>query len=540
LFSWFDKQNHNERVAIFPIQTFWNWTYYTWGYQGAGFLQFGIPQPILDRDYDRWSKFNENYYWELSRAIYTKDPIAVESVFSKYDIRYILLDENVISRDNNRSLYIDETKALISQIPTVTVAQSFGNITVYERNYKTLQSFVSLKTNLPTVSPTYKWTDNDVAYQELGDYIADESCHVSRVACRVFPFRSLFTKRSVDEREFKISETDSQITIGDLKEATSASIIKRDALVFEATDSATLNPKAVIPCGVVGKGTAQASTIGSSTASDTGNQTIKPDHSTSLRFTSKNQRGCLSFDISQLPHKNSYLVAVESRHVSGRPLLLAFINDTARHVEMETYLDHRNSKKGLTFSGQNLWTTNYFILPPLVSDGLGYTVYISNDAIGNQETVNDIKSITFYRIPYQELVTLHSAGVQSLSAETQPQGRALSVEHPNPAFYEVSMRQCTTCTDTSDALTLILSQAFDPGWLAFTKTTTFPFLQPIRSHVLVNNWSNGWILNPTNQTIILFFWPQLLEWIGFLLLPIPFMLTFFPKLFRRTHTLPST
>ena len=125
------------------------------------------------------------------RAIYTKDPIAVESVFSKYDIRYILLDENVISRDNNRSLYIDETKALISQIPTVTVAQSFGNITVYERNYKTLQSFVSLKTNLPTVSPTYKWTDNDVAYQELGDYIADESCHVSRVACRVFPFRSL-------------------------------------------------------------------------------------------------------------------------------------------------------------------------------------------------------------------------------------------------------------------------------------------------------------------------------------------------------------
>ena len=493
----------------------------------------------MDRAFDPWSAENENYYWELSRALYSKDATALDAVFTKYDIHYVLLDENAISANNNRSLFIDETKALISQILTITLARTFGKITVYKRNSEVAQSFVSLKTNLPTVSPTYKWTDNDVAYQELGDYIADESCHVSRVACRVFPFRSLFTKRSVDEREFKISETDSQITIGDLKEATSASIIKRDALVFEATDSATLNPKAVIPCGVVGKGTAQASTIGSSTASDTGNQTIKPDHSTSLRFTSKNQRGCLSFDISQLPHKNSYLVAVESRHVSGRPLLLAFINDTARHVEMETYLDHRNSKKGLTFSGQNLWTTNYFILPPLVSDGLGYTVYISNDAIGNQETVNDIKSITFYRIPYQELVTLHSAGVQSLSAETQPQGRALSVEHPNPAFYEVSMRQCTTCTDTSDALTLILSQAFDPGWLAFTKTTTFPFLQPIRSHVLVNNWSNGWILNPTNQTIILFFWPQLLEWIGFALLPIPFMFTFLPKLFRPTHTVQS-
>lgn len=62
----------------------------------------------------------------------------------------------------------------------------------------------------------------------------------------------------------------------------------------------------------------------------------------------------------------------------------------------------------------------------------------------------------------------------------------------------------------------------------------FPFLfgTEIKDHVLVNNWANGFLLRPEEfgtsadkgtQTIILFFWPQLLQWFGFLLLPIPFI-----------------
>ncbi|MBI5449087.1 hypothetical protein HY948_02105, partial [Candidatus Gottesmanbacteria bacterium] len=209
---------------------------------------------------------------------------------------------------------------------------------------------------------------------------------------------------------------------------------------------------------------------------------------------------------------------VESRHVTGRPLSLAFINDTAKHAELETYLESQKEE----------WQKDYFILPPLAPDGLGYTVYISNDAIGNQETINDIKSIKFYRIPYQELVTLHSPGTLPKPPELQSQGRAISVEHSNPAYFKIVLR--TNELMNNDA-TLVLSQAFDPGWLAFTRTTTFPFFQPIKDHVLVNNWKNGWTINQTSQTVILFFWPQLLEWFGFLLLPIPFILPFLPKIF---------
>ena len=39
---------------------------------------------------------------------------------------------------------------------------------------------------------------------------------------------------------------------------------------------------------------------------------------------------------------------------------------------------------------------------------------------------------------------------------------------------------------------------------------------------LVNNWANGWTVK-NSGTIYIFFWPQLLEWFGFLLIPLPFV-----------------
>jgi hypothetical protein len=100
-----------------------------------------------------------------------------------------------------------------------------------------------------------------------------------------------------------------------------------------------------------------------------------------------------------------------------------------------------------------------------------------------------------------------------------------------------------------DNTTLVLDQAYDEGWEAYTRNTTNPtnttnnqiskwlfealpfiFGTKIRDHVLVNNWENGWMLpkaavhSSQSTTIVIFFWPQILEWIGFLLLPIPLLL----------------
>ena len=62
LFTFLSSQDTKSRILNLP-QGGQGWTPYNWGYSGSGFLWYGIEQPILDRAFDVWSNFNENYYW---------------------------------------------------------------------------------------------------------------------------------------------------------------------------------------------------------------------------------------------------------------------------------------------------------------------------------------------------------------------------------------------------------------------------------------------------------------------------------------------
>ena len=75
------------------------------------------------------------------------------------------------------------------------------------------------------------------------------------------------------------------------------------------------------PCGVLKQGTAHGEIY---------------DHS--LRISATNQRACLSIGSPTLSHQDGYLLAVENRHIKGGNLTLSVINNTAKHVELETIL----------------------------------------------------------------------------------------------------------------------------------------------------------------------------------------------------------
>jgi hypothetical protein len=70
--------------------------------------------------------------------------------------------------------------------------------------------------------------------------------------------------------------------------------------------------------------------------------------------------------------------------------------------------------------------------------------------------------------------------------------------------------------------TIILSQAFHKGWHAYLLNGFFPY--KLKKHYLVNNWANGWEikkpLGDNPQRVIFIFWPQLLQFLGFIIAPI--------------------
>lgn len=84
-------------VLPLPVYSYSGWQYYNFGYQGAGFIWFGLKQPILDRDFDRWNNKNEQAYNEFHNAIYSQNALQLSAVMQKYNIQYILWDQNILS-----------------------------------------------------------------------------------------------------------------------------------------------------------------------------------------------------------------------------------------------------------------------------------------------------------------------------------------------------------------------------------------------------------------------------------------------------------
>lgn len=190
MFNWINKQADG-RVASLPINSFWGWTYYNFDYQGAGFLWFGIKQPLLDREFDRWQKYNEEYYREMSQAVYSKNPELFKNVLTKYDISYILVDKNVIAPQiDQKVLYLPEIQNLIESDPQIQKAAQFGkNLFVYKLPSKYPTYLIDSAKNItPVLAASYE----DQVFQEYGSYQTAQNYPVDSS----FPFRNLIDNQN--------------------------------------------------------------------------------------------------------------------------------------------------------------------------------------------------------------------------------------------------------------------------------------------------------------------------------------------------------
>lgn len=566
VFDFFQSQDKNTRIANFPQPNFWGWTFYRWGYSGSGFLWYGIEQPILDRAFDVWNDKDENYYWEISYALYSKNPNLFEAVLEKYQINWLLTDGNVINPTSSKAIYTDELEQLLSDSQKVTLTQSFGKIDIYKVNLDSpTRNFAFLAENLPSVRPEYKWNNYDRAYQDNGNYVS--IIHNSEFIIHnsiYYPFRSLFTGKQQDELEFAVEDKGKTFLFTKpLPESTVGYVLEipefnKEELTWVNPDDLSqiryFKPEVTVENGILKVWVPKVDGYFSAKvdpANDTlvqeakncnqlnqagkvENEIISDGGQAFLRLTAQEATNCsASFWLPNLPHSLSYLVTVQSQNISGKSLLFWLENLTARKADIETYVTGNTQH----VTRNTPISTSYYIQPPMESDGLGYTLHFDNISIGNKKVINDLGEVTVNPIPYKFLSEIKL--VNSQFDGSQPVIlRPAESSHLNPSLYKIKLPEL----ENEQTQTLVLSQAFDPGWVAyeFQKSesriqnflkTYFPFVggKKIENHVLVNNWENGWQIDKSeiinNQSsIILVFWPQYLEYLGFTLLIIPLLL----------------
>jgi hypothetical protein len=171
----------------------------------------------------------------------------------------------------------------------------------------------------------------------------------------------------------------------------------------------------------------------------------------------------------------------------------------------------------------------YFILSESYQYGLGYSVVFHNQSYQNLKSKNEIESIEVYLLPYQNLKSLLLTSnlfhlttnrIQDITNESVD----FNAKKIAYFFYQISNFQISP---NQSSKILYLSQSYYPGWLAIADGK-------ILEHIKVNNWANGWKLNGKTwnvergtKNIVIVFWPQYLEYLGFALLIIAFLIIIF-------------
>jgi hypothetical protein len=178
MFKYFDSQTEYGRVATLPIHTFWGWVSHSWdskgtGYQGAGFLWFGIKQPLIDREFDRWNIANEQPYRELSTAVYSEDSVLLQKTLEKYKIRWLIFDKSVVGPGlDTKVLFYDEIPDLLLNVPGIKLDKDFGGgLVVYKYIPQTDYSKIEVLSNYFVVDNTLFKEYLDPIYTKYGNYI---------------------------------------------------------------------------------------------------------------------------------------------------------------------------------------------------------------------------------------------------------------------------------------------------------------------------------------------------------------------------------
>lgn len=506
LFNYFGEQDKSERIANLPQGWNWGWSVYKWGYSGSGFLWYGIEQPVMDRSFDVWGRGNENYYWEMSHAIFSQRFYLIDNIMEKYQVNWIIYDDNISPYLNPYEFfYVTELKNYLKTNKKFTLEKTLtdndpntNDIYIYKVNLK--NSPKDFKNNfslnqVKNIGPTYSYNNADYAYDDFGDYYTDES----KPFDYYYLFRSLFDSRRLMEFPIKVTETDKTISVysdfpTNIKDAPlmlpplDPNFNNEQPSIELGDDSAKITFNKIVPDSYDSNNDEffLNHDAGDCLRPKAKDAIFKQEATAenNLRFTSYNSESCYAIILDRASQRSSYLIQIESKNVEGRQIQFAVINHDSRKADIDIKLPKNKD-----------FEKNYLFLPPMKEFGAGYSYHFQNTAIGKQAAVNELKSIKSNVVPYDFL-----SGIVLVNQDSS----------------------------NTNSRILTYYQGFDPGWRAYEVDSNsklkgkFPMIfgEKLDNHVLVNNWANGWIYDPNNtnpNSVKVIYLPQYLQYFGYIL-----------------------
>lgn len=468
LFDWFNT-NPSGRIAVLPMPNLWGWDYHSWNYEGSGFLTYGTSDPLLVRDFDRWSSNNEDFYSQASFALYANKPQVFMETLKKYQVKYLLLDESLINAGGiNDILYTPQIKQILSNSSIASKVAEFGFLSVYEINPTV--SEISAPPKFNKVASEFTYSSIDPAYPE-GDYVQNSTGSE-------LPFSNMDPKGDVEIKVLK-SGLSSELSFTNTSTNKSVNLSVKNPVVENLSQNR--GQPTAFNCDLYKVGS-----VG------------KEVNSNGILYTADG--GGVSCDYLSYPnlsYSQGYVVRIVGKNETGRSLKIYFFNNYTKQPDLQELLPTGD------------FDESYFVYPKDIN-GAGYSLNLETRSFVGVPSTNLLTKVEIYPVDYQFLANSFNTSRLGNSDENNILVKN-SIKYGN-WLYKI---------DVQNSGLIELGQGYDFGWVAIP-AKDFPFNIfhfPLYKHVKVNSWANGWIIPPTiqpssHQTIYIIFWPQILEWGG--------------------------
>jgi hypothetical protein len=535
--NYFQQVDHNQRIALMPEYTFWGWYFTDWGYNGSGFLWYGIEQPIVSRTFDVWSPVSEGYFWEMKAALEAEDVGQMEEVLEKYAIDYVIVDHSLQPVSSGaRALQYDRLSRMLGESSRLHQF-GFGDTLSLYRFKRTAGSngFVSLAGDMPTVGPDVSFIPGDISDIHV-PYIATDT-----LPEKYYPFRNLTSQTRLFDDQWALKEYENAfILIGRAPGENPADLAKYslDIPIQETQTELYIDGKPqTLTQHMTFELNKEQQTL-SVTIPKTLIRTLQPKDGNiydcskaflkklpddvqvtqageSLRVYSNNgTTPCIGYEMPYLSQKYGYMLSVQTRTVEGRGLFMAITDKTKGQGYVEDRLLRNNE---------------LFMIGPRFEYGQGYTATFQNTSHKGIPSTNVIDALNIYAFPYEALRQIRFVRQDMRHDNGGPGGPFTAPASVHKRAYHAYTIDLTA-QEHADNKYLILHQAYHPGWKGYVVahdplSQYFPFLAgrviPDDQHIKVNGWAQGWQLPATCERgsadcrIVLVFWPQYLQWVGF-------------------------
>lgn len=368
------------RVADFPQDCPEGWYNSLWGYFGSGFLWYGVNKPVMARAFDVWSHNNENYYWELSTALRQQNYPLVENVLNKYDITYILYDQNYTHCRSQKGLTtsLDFRNYLDQSTSYIKLREFSGNsilpITIYARRQSDSSSYIQILTHAPAVHNIATYADTDPWYALNGPYISSNPQDTET--------NGLFSKRG-------------------------------DPIYPDLT---TLTPVATASAF-----DSQPANCGLPITQQNDASAVTQLEQSGLRFITTDAGICRTITFTDIDTSRPYILSVTSRNLAGSPISLSVTNK-GRPVGLD-----------ITLPVHTAYRTDYFVIPPTFPSEIEYTLMLQNSSYNRYSSINDVGSVRLFAIA-------GDSGSYATPSGSMVATNNISVYHPASFLYVVSRK----------------------------------------------------------------------------------------------------